>query len=70
VTPTVVQEKPKESLCLRCIHLSGDWKHCEAHVQDLTTVRDGEGERLITISCTGFQAKPKSAAQGGKEDER
>lgn len=70
MTPTVVQEKPKESLCLGCIHLSGDWKHCEAHVQDLTTVRDGKGERLITISCTGFQAKPKSAAQGGKVGER
>jgi hypothetical protein len=68
MTPTIVHEKPKVSLCLGCIHLSGDWSYCDGHEQDITEIGHGKDRRLITLSCTGFQAKPKqkAAVQGEK----
>ncbi len=64
----VVDTKPAESLCLYCKHLTGDWAHCDAHIQETSEGKNQAGMTiLLTLACTGYEKNPKAARQGASE---
>lgn len=70
MSATVITVKSLVSLCANCVHRSGSFDYCAAHMGDVQEVGRGAERKQIVLTCTGYHEERKAAAQVVKGEAR